>query len=325
VRFPLFIVGMPRSGTTLVSALLDAHPDLAILPETHFYTRCRAERGETAAAVWDRLQQQPGFRDAAFTAEEKEQIRSRVGPGGAPADLLRAVGTVYAQRAGASAWGEKTPDHLAHLDRMRTEFPDGVYLGIVRDARDVCLSLQGLPWNRDTVMESAWTWRRYQKKLRDHRDQAPGRVRIIRYEDLLTQPREVLGSVLKWLEAPASPDRIDRMLAFHAEGSGPADTEREPWKQKTRRPIDPSNREKWRTRMSPAQRWIVQVITGATLSGFGYPVPAVDKNAAFWADLAGVAVESVRRLVQRWRHRLSAASRPPDDATPVWMRPDRKE
>jgi hypothetical protein len=326
VRFPVFVVGMPRSGTTLVSALLDAHPDLAILPETHFYTRCRREEtGETAAAVWDRLQQQPGFQDAAFTAEEKEQIRSRVPPGGAPADLLRAVGTAYAERAGASAWGEKTPDHLAHLDRMRTEFPDGVYLGIVRDARDVCLSLQGLPWNRDTVMESAWTWRRYQEMLRDHRKQAPERVRIIRYEDLLAQPRETLRSILTWLEAPASADRIDRMLAFHAGESGPADPDREPWKQKTRRPIDPSNREKWRTQMSPARRWMVQAITGATLTGFGYPVPAVDKNAAFWADLVDVAVESVRCLVQRWRQRLSAASRPPDDAAPVWMRPERNE
>jgi len=315
---------MPRSGTTLVSTLLDAHPDLAILPETHFYTRCRSRAGafDTAQAVWSRLVQQPGFKDAGFTEEERSRLQSKIeseevedGP-----DVLEAVGSAYAERVGASAWGEKTPDHLPHIDRLLSEFPDAVCLGVVRDPRDVCLSLEGLPWNRDTLAESAWTWRTYQHRLRDRRSACPERVRTVRYEDVLEAPASVLASVLEWLGAPASPDRIERMLAFYERAGGPSDVEREPWKGKVRRPIDASNREKWRTQMPPARRWVVQTITGAALTRFGYPAPPVDKDRAFWADLAGLAVESLRCVALRLGRRIVAGSRADGDYTPEWMR-----
>lgn len=326
MRFPVFVVGMPRSGTTLVSALLDAHPDLAILPETHFYTRCRSRTGasDTARAAWSRLVQQPGFTDAGFTEEERERLRSKIESEVVEeaSGVLEAVGTAYAERAGAAAWGEKTPDHVPHIDRLLREFPDAVCLGVVRDPRDVCLSLEGLPWNRDTLMESAWTWRTYQHLLQDRRMDCPGRVRTVRYEDVLEAPESVLASVLEWLGASASPDRIERMLAFSERAGGPSDVEREPWKGKVRRPIDASNREKWRTQMPPARRWVVQTITGSALTGFGYPAPPVEKNRAFWMDLAGLAVDSLRRVARRVGRRIAAGSRADGDYTPEWMRRD---
>jgi len=266
-RHPLFIVGMPRSGTTLLSALLDAHPQIAIAPETHFYTRGRpadSSTPDTIEEVWARLRQQPGVQDMALTEAETARLWDRLGrhKQPAPPDLLRALCSTYADRSGAQAWGEKTPDHLVHVPTIVEEFPEAVVLCIVRDPRDVCLSLRDLPWNRDSLPESAWKWRRYARLTARYEQVYPDQFRAVKYEDLLSDPERLLRDVLAWLHAPFDA----QMLSFHEGEEGPADTEREPWKENVHQPIDPTNQEKWRTGTGPAERWIVQRLTGRWLS-----------------------------------------------------------
>ena len=324
MRDPIFIVGMPRSGTTLVSAMLDAHPDIAISPETHFYTRCRPPAGSasTVEQLWDCLRQQPGFGDARFSDPEVAEMQSRIFGASSPpppAAVLKAMEEVYAERQGATAWGEKTPDHLPHVPTIVEDFPEAVVLVVVRDPRDVCLSLRDLPWNRDTLFESAWTWRRYARATQAYPGRFPGQVRWVRYEDVLDDPASVITDVLRWLNAPLDDDILDTVLHFHEQTGGPADAAREPWKQKTRRPIDPANKEKWRTHMSPAEQWGVQRLTGSALREMGYEAPDIPFTPDLGVDLLRLVGEALQTVLKRVGRRLAATSAP-SDYRPDWLR-----
>lgn len=312
---------MPRSGTTLISSILDAHSNIAISPETHFYTRCHPESiGEQSAveAVWACLQQQPGIQDMGLSDEERRAIRQRIQSvsNPTPADLLRAVETTYAARSGAQAWGEKTPDHLPHVPRILRDFPDAVVLAVIRDPRDVCRSLRGMPWSRDSLPESAWKWRQYARKTEEYEDEYPKRFREVRYEDVLENPEALIRSLLEWLDAPFE----EAVLSFHQRDAGPADPDREPWKEKTQRPIDPSNKEKWRDQMTVGARVLVEWLTAPGMDSKGYRRARKNLGLPGFVSLArelGIAAGIiVRRLWRQWR----MPSRTSGNHTPVWMR-----
>lgn len=321
LRYPVFIVGMPRSGTTLLSTMLDAHPQFAISPETHFYTRCRSDDSQvqdTVEDVWHRLRQQPGIQDMDLNTEEMEGMWERLNQRNSaePADLLWALCVTYVERSSAQAWGEKTPDHLDHVPTILEEFPEAVVLGIVRDPRDICLSLRGMPWNRASLPESARKWRRYTRLIGQYKHDYPNHFRQVRYEDLLSDPKSVMRDVLEWLNASFNP----AVLSFHEQESGLVDSNREPWKQKAQAPLDPKNREKWRTRMGPAEQWVVQRIVGRQLEDQGYPAPPVSWDGAFLKDLLRVLVRTGwvigRRILRRW----ITPSRGLGDHRPTWVR-----
>lgn len=323
IRYPIFVVGMPRSGTTLFSSILDAHPDIAISPETHFYTRCRVREGRTNREpsledVWECLQQQPGFRDMAFGDEEKQRIRERIraAQDEAPAGVLRAVETTYAERSGAEAWGEKTPDHLQHVPDILHDFPDAVVVAIVRDPRDVCLSLRGMPWNYDSLPESTLKWRRYARLTEDYRRDYPSQFREVRYEDLLDDPEHVVRGILDWIGASFDAS----VLAYHQREVGPADAQREPWKEKAHQSIDPENKDKWRNQMSPGERAVVQRLAGSMMQAKQYALQSPTVDAALMADLGRVLGRTCVTIGHRLWRRLRLSGSRPRDYTPGWIR-----
>lgn len=321
IRYPIFIVGMPRSGTTLLSCMLDAHSQLAVTPETNFYTHCRGDDGSPETTVddlWNCLRQQPGVQDMDLTEQEVgrmwEHLEAVENP--CPPDLLRALCSTYAERSGATAWGEKTPEHLAHVPTILEEFPEAIVLGIVRDPRDVCLSLQGMPWNSSSLPEAARKWRRFAQVMERYQSDYPDQVREVRYEDVLDAPGRVMRDVLAWIGVSFE----ERVLSFHEQEAGPADPDREPWKEKTRRPIDPTNKEKWRDRMSPGARFLVELIAGGEMKLKGYEAsergPGLREAGGLVWEIGRAVGTVARRRWRKWR----MPKRRPGDHTPAWMR-----
>ncbi|PEN15316.1 hypothetical protein CRI94_03290 [Longibacter salinarum] len=292
---PVFVVGMPRSGTTLFSAMLDAHADISIAPETHFFTKCdvanRSPSAEAKAEAIRFLQAESGVQDMHLSAEEWQQIRDAAGD--APADILRVLLQTYAARKAARVWGEKTPDHLAHIDTIRTHFPQAVFIAITRDPRDVYLSQQPMPWNRDTIIETAWTWRRYAEQIDTYRSALGGHFHDLRYEDLLRHPEDELRKVCSFLRLPFDPG----MLSFHENAEDALSAE--PWKKNTRRPVDPSNTQKWKDRLPPARRWVIQRVAREQMHDYGYPTPPVAFDTDFWSDAIALIAESLRIVIRR--------------------------
>jgi hypothetical protein len=320
-RHPVFVVGMPRSGTTLLSSLLNAHPDLVVAPETHYFTRCWTGDPITdwadAERMLGRLDQQPGVHDMALSDEEWATIRKQLRALEAPThgDILRVLLDTYAARSGAPAWGEKTPDHLRHVPEMARQFPEAVFVAIVRDPRDVVLSLRNLPWSSDTLPEQAWTWRRYAARIVRYHEDLDGRFFHLRYEDLITDPEGTLRGVCAFLGMPFRKS----MLRREEQEDRPFDAEREPWKQKSGRQIDPSNREKWRTQMPEAERVLIERIVGHWLTDYGYVRPPVRWRPALFRRILRRLGRAAVRWGQRILHNLRSGRTFSEDASPQWM------
>lgn len=220
---PFFIVGPPRSGTTLLTQVLDAHADLAVLAETwvfHLLWRLgSAHRFATRRhgllllnQIWHyvRWTDPLAARVVAETA-----LRYHAAPL-TPRAVVRTIGTDYARRRGASTWGEKTPVHSLHEREISALFPGARRLQIVRDPRDVIASWVRT-WNAGRL-DAAYLARAASEVRRNLRaildDGAPaGRERLlVRFEELTATPRDVLQRVCAFLEVPFD----DSALAFHS-------------------------------------------------------------------------------------------------------------
>ena len=109
------IIGSPRSGTTLLRFMLDAHPDLAIPPETGFLVPCAERVGQEAVSREDFFQtvtgypaEAPGWRDFQISHDTFRAALQAIEPF-TVADGTRAFYQLYASRFGKPRWGDKTP------------------------------------------------------------------------------------------------------------------------------------------------------------------------------------------------------------------------
>src|SRR4029434_6926754 len=135
-----FIVGVPRSGTTLLRIMLDAHPQLAIPPETGFLSRLVRLPWLWAAGlgrrrlltIITRAESWPDFHlDAHALAEALDAVKPFT-----LADGLRAFYRLYAARFNKSLWGDKTPLYGRHAYSIARLLPEARFIHLIRDGRD---------------------------------------------------------------------------------------------------------------------------------------------------------------------------------------------
>jgi hypothetical protein len=115
----------------------------------------------------------------------------------------------FATQQGATRWGDKTPFHTWHIERLSRVFPDSVFIGTVRHPAAVASSLHnrfGYSWEA-----AVQRWMRSTKELILRGSQLDGRMALCRYEDLVTEPELVLPELISWLDEPWS----DEVLSFH--------------------------------------------------------------------------------------------------------------
>jgi Sulfotransferase family len=211
-----FVVGVPRSGTTLLRLMLDAHSGLAIPPETHFLPKlirvCReaeAAGEDPRARVIEFLTGHRRWRD--FDLDEAE-VRARLGGDGGltPAVAARAFYDAYAAKQGKARWGEKTPQYLKTLKRIAGALPEAHFIHIIRDGRDVALSLLDVSWGPRTVEDAAVQWttqiRRARRKAR-----SIAHYTEVRYEGLVADPEPIVRRICEFVELGFEP----AMLTYH--------------------------------------------------------------------------------------------------------------
>lgn len=191
--------------------------------------------------------------------------------GGKPPSHRQVLGTLlgaFATARGVPRWGEKTPRHLEWVPKILEDFPEARVVCVVRDPRDVTLSREKTPWE-SYVWRTVKDWRRHARMAEDHGQRFPDAFTEVRYEDILEEPEGTLREVCSFLNLSYEPE----MLAFHEKGERTFETDQEPWKEKAREPIDPSNKEKWRDQMDPVDRWIVERVAKEHMDRHGYPRP----------------------------------------------------
>jgi hypothetical protein len=279
--FP-FIVGSGRSGTTLLRALLDAHPQLAIPPESYFIV--------TLARRADRYETEGGF-DAAMFCDDvaghqrfarwglPEQAMRDAVAAAAPADFpaaIRAVFGAYAAQQNKPRYADKTPKYVKDMARLTDLFPEARFVHIVRDGRDVVLSFQSLTWGPDAAIEAALRWRNWVEL-----GQAVGnelgqdKYMEVRYEELVADAPAVLQDVCSFL----SLDYSDQMLSYteHADQIIEANYFPE-GHSRIRMPPTKGLRD-WRTEMSQEDLVKFELVAGDLLGRLGYERAVPDATA----------------------------------------------
>lgn len=206
-----FIVGCPRSGTTLLSVLLDRHHRLCIPPETAFFDEIApalpcanaSELGKRLDA-WHRLGEM-GLTSAAV-------LRELSGLNFSPANVLTALLKLYAVLRGKPRCGEKTPQHFRHVPAILQDYPQAKVIVLMRDGRDVALSLLNMPWWKHSLAETAELWKTYIGLMETYQRQYPDRIEVIRYECLALQPEAVLTRLMPFLGEDFEPDQLNTTL-----------------------------------------------------------------------------------------------------------------
>jgi hypothetical protein len=218
---PLFVVGMPRSGTKLLRGLLNQHPRIRIPSfETEFLpllvrwvgTRGQPEDERSFAALYEELRHAPYFvhRSATlapfFASEWRTWCAGRFDAAGLFEGFVR-----YEMRIPAGSgviWGDKSPGYIARLELIAGQFPQARIVHLVRDVRDYCVSIRKA-WNKD-LLRAAHRWG--QDVLSAHRHCAanPARCIEVRYEDLLESPGPALERLCAFLRVPFT-DALTRL------------------------------------------------------------------------------------------------------------------
>ncbi len=137
-----FVVGVNRSGTTLLRLMLDAHPDLTIPPETHFVPeviRLARRDGGTRVRMVRTMTRHPRWGDFGIDARELRGRVAHIKPAKA-GPVVRAFYELYAESQGKARWGDKTPRYMRAMPRIEKALPEARFIHIIRDGRDVALS-----------------------------------------------------------------------------------------------------------------------------------------------------------------------------------------
>jgi len=200
-----FIVGCPRSGTTLLSVMLDRHSRLSVPPETAFFT-------EVAPRLWYRrragvlrlLRRWPRLAELRL---DPEAVMARAKKPAAP-ELLAAILDLYAERTGKPRCGEKTPYHLPHVPTILRFFPDARVICMLRDGRENALSLSSMPWFRGNLRTAAKAWIENARLMETFARRYPQRFLIVRYEALVADPAGTVTTVMDFLGERFEPQQI---------------------------------------------------------------------------------------------------------------------
>jgi len=277
---PIFVVGTGRSGTTLLRFMLSAHPRIYITHEASFY-------------VWEALYPKKAprrdFLDYYFHTFSFRWLRvdpARVLadlPDPLPPDRVRdAYAAIMRQKAeqyGRVRWGDKTPSHAGHLDRIFRDFPDARVIHIVRDPRAVAVSLSRMPWACASLYANARFCATELRQVEPFRD----RILQIRLEDLLGDARATMGRVLDHVGEPWD----DAVLDHPRHIPDPNDMPPLPWLESAARERGAASAS-WRS-LPPTQIRVIERAARRVMDEVGYQPAAFEGApgaiATWWAGV----------------------------------------
>jgi hypothetical protein len=281
-----FVVGAARSGTTLLRLMLDAHPELAIPPETQFVPdlikACRAEDCTPERAL-EIIVSRREWEDFGL---EPDELLTRLGrPDKLTAGkAVRAFYRLYARKQGKPRWGDKTPQYVQRMLLIQGALREARFVHVIRDGRDVTLSRQERGVRAADAEKVATRWRELISRARGQSDRIRHYLEV-RYEDLVSDPDPTLRRVCEFIELDFDP----AMLAHHesagerlgemahdlpAEGQRPQETAEDRLAMHARAAEAPDRGrvQRWRREMDPADVERFESVAGDLLAELGYEV-----------------------------------------------------
>jgi hypothetical protein len=276
----VFIVGCPRSGTTLLRRIIDAHRQIAITRETHWIAKRFEKRqgvtpdGLVTPELLSWLLSDEKFTRMGIRQDELEGLMA--GEEAVPySTFVTGVFDLYGKGQGKRLVGDKVPGYVRRIPTLHALWPKAKFVHIIRDGRDVCMS--AINWSRAYKLArrySTWTedptttaavWWEWQVRLgrEDGGSLAPQLYHEVRYEELVSRPAKECEKLCSFLDLPYD----DAMLKFHK-----GRTKMKPGRDAKRAwlPITSGLRD-WRTQMPAEDLERFEAAAGDLLEELGYP------------------------------------------------------
>jgi hypothetical protein len=305
---PLLILGVRRSGTTLLRVMLDRHSQLAVPDESYFVPQLadRHLRHVDPDAFVDDLRR---LNTVAEWDVPLDKVRARLSPHLPIGTALGTVYAVYAEERGKPRWGDKTPMYMQNLRLLERLFPDALFVHLIRDGRDAATSFLAMPpgivtetWMHPrTPADFACQWRTEVAAARRLGRRAGARYLEVRYEDLVADVEASLRRICEFAGLPYEPTMTDY--------AGNVDVSAKPHQQSLRRPLTEGLRD-WRKQMSPPDVASFEHVAGDLLRELGYEssarpdTPGRLRNVSYRARaVAWRAASFALRRSLLWRRR----------------------
>ena len=234
---PVFVVGMPRSGTTLIQQILASHPLVHGAGElTELNSLIQKKFGDASQLrLRDAFKELDGQWITSAAANYLQQLQDRASPS---IDQSR-------ETIGFPRIIDKMPDNYLHLGFIRLMFPKATIINCQRDPRDICLSCfcqtfqsDKLQFTTSNLNYLAMMYRNYARLMEHWLSCFSENIYQIVYENLLANPRQEIGRLLTFLKL----DWNDACLNFHENRSSVKTASL----VQVRKPLYQTSREKWR-------------------------------------------------------------------------------
>jgi Sulfotransferase family len=268
--------------------MLDAHPELAIPPETHFLpeliSRFEAEHVPGPTELVAAIQTHAGWHDFGLAEDELKTIFEATDDA---ADAIRVFYAAYAAHHGKPRWGDKTPVYIESIAQIGAVLGNQArFVHLIRDGRDVAVSrgARAVKRGREATpaADEAETWKR---RIEGAREQAQdvNHYLELRYEDLIADPEATLRRVCEFSELEFDPamldyhERASERLAELSDLPGKGGkvrpgSERQAAHALTSEPPRADRVERWRTELPEDAIADYERVAGDLLSDLGYPV-----------------------------------------------------
>lgn len=283
---PIFIVGYPRSGTTLLQRLLITQPGIFSFPETHYF--CVIEKRlkyddagnmlpSCLDTVFEKIQEKIEFR---FPLDEENIIRQAVEEKTLSSkDLFEKIidhlliGLYPAIESMTSfRWLEKTPNHAHFLEHIIQLYPQAQVLHILRHPVPAIFSRKlKFPFNKETpVTELALRWNRMIKDVEQFKAQFPHHILTLRYEDLLIHLEKELQHICTFLRLPFDLNTISQLKEQREKPAEGFILASETWKLEDFRRDMANTNDVYKNKFSQQDITDIESIVGEYMKKYGY-------------------------------------------------------
>lgn len=263
----VFIVGVGRSGTSLLQSMLNAHPEIAFLPETGFL-RSYVFRQKR---VFKDVTEKENFVRTLYLDDKYK--RTQVNPESIVTNSESYIQVYYSllkSYAGEESKyvGDKDPRFLDFLPELNNILPSSKVIHIIRDPRDVVLSRTKADWSKrwPFFMHACMYKAQLERGRRLGRKIFRKNYLEIYYENLIINPEQVLKEIMEFLELEYN----DSMLNFRDSAKSLVDQTEMQWKKETLGPLLSRNAGKWQKQLSESQIYTVQQICSETFKRHPY-------------------------------------------------------
>lgn len=300
---PVFVVGTPRSGTTLTARMLGSHPNIFTAGEFHFisdvYDRRSALGNPRDPAVREEIlnwltgiyarHNEPKDQYELDQLLKQDNVRKRFLDLGSYQEMYSFVMDTRAARANKARWGNHVPKDIYNTNEIFSFFPDAKLIACVRDPRDFLASYKNrhrssAPEFRERLTRlyhpilTTLLWKSTVRLIRRLQHQIPSnRLLLLRYEDLISMPESHARRICEYLGEPFD----SAMLNISDNNSSKSGQQPEG--------IFTSSLHRWREDLDADEVCLTQWIASSEMVQLGYKPEQVD---ASWKGIAGLALTS---------------------------------